>query len=139
MYPGVALESMLAKRSGDFPRFSLPLLTEDEDAEMWWNQDLTTLLPNASDAERPLLVNISGIICVEDSPLGRRRKECGDSAKEHGVYCITRKKLAEQCFEDLGIFECSHLYPAHERQQSLSRTHTQKVLRKSADDIGFPQ
>ena len=87
---------------------------------------------------RPLIVNVSGIICVDFTPLGHKLREGGTSAYEHALFLANRAALGSAHMEDLFFSECAAAYPSSEKQRPLSKYYTLVGVCTGPEYLGFP-
>ena len=105
-------------------------------AAAWWTSPDFNAEPE--DTTPPLVVNISSLICVDFSPLGKQSRTGGDSQQFHSMFLATRRANAVRRHEDIYFTECSRLYPAATQQGRLESTHRVIWAQASAQKLGFP-
>ena len=105
-------------------------------AAAWWTSPDFKAEPE--DTTPPLVVNISSLICVDFSPLGKQSRTGGDSQQFHSMFLATRRANAVRRHEDIYFTECSRLYPAATQQGRLESTHRVIWAQASAQKLGFP-
>ena len=102
----------------------------------WWSS--ANVDSYLHEGRLPLCFNLAGIICVDDSPMGKRRKLCGASRREHAVWMATRHSNALNNIEDGFFTECSSFYPARDRQEKLNATHEVISVRTGPENQSYP-
>ena len=103
-----------------------------------WYKHITV---ESTDKPRPLIFNVSGLVCKDYSQLGKQKGVAGrgESQRHHDWYCVEREMLAKAGLEDFFLTECAERYPAESLQKDfLSKTHDVHVVRASPVEMGFP-
>ena len=109
----------------------------------WWQKKmpLSHEMGLTNPGSEPIVFNVSGLVCTDYTPLGKRRGLQGAGLTEpmHAVWKTERQWLAENGFEDWFFTENSSHYPIQQKQvQALKSTHVVKHVVACPTDLGFP-
>ena len=107
--------------------------------EPWWSQKRVVPVAEDGTAERPLMMNLAGLTCVDFTSLGKQKRRAGTSDRYHSTWCEERRQLAKQNLEDIFFNECAERYPAEVMQrEKFADTHHTVIVRFGPHEMGFP-
>ena len=89
--------------------------------------------------QRPLVVNSSGITCVDWTGVGGQERFSGRSERPHAIWLRHREAAAAQGIEDVYFSECSTRYPVYQKQvHPLASTHHVLHVEVDPTALGHP-
>ena len=107
----------------------------------WWQQPGSASLSTLCADKEPLVLNISGLVCTDYTPLGKKKGCSGSGLTEptHAVWSAERTWLAVNSLEDVFFTENSSSYPVTTKQvDPLAATHDVKHVVVCPTELGFP-
>ena len=109
----------------------------------WWQKKLPLCeeMGVTNPKTEPIVFNVSGLVCTDYTPLGKKRGLLGAGLTEpmHAVWKTERQWLAENSLEDWFFTENSSRYPIEQKQiQALKSTHVVKHVTACPSELGYP-